>query len=343
VEFRKPVLWRGQSFQLSASIGLTTWRGDLPRVADDILAEADLALYAAKSAGKNTFCGFTPAMKQQAQHRGETIINIGKALQAGELEVFYQPKVVMKDARHVGFEALLRWRRQDGRISTPGQFEAALQDPELARKIGDFVVGEVIYQAAEWQNAGLPFGHIAVNFSASQFRNGTIVQTLIAQLEEHRLPVSAIEIEVTEGVFLNEEAELVLQILRELKERGIRIALDDFGTGFASLTHLRKFPVDTIKIDRTFVSRFLRHPEDHAIVQSILYLAAALQLEVVAEGIEREEQREMLAAFGCTIGQGFLFGRPMPAAAARVWMLDQPEGSPQNHAATHTRPYLAAG
>jgi EAL domain-containing protein (putative c-di-GMP-specific phosphodiesterase class I) len=248
----------------------------------------------------------------------------------------------MKDVRHVGFEALLRWRRQDGHISTPGHFEAALQDPELARKIGDFVVNEVIVQAAQWQSEGVPFGHIAVNFSASQFRNVGIVQTLMAQLEEYNLPVSAIEIEVTEGVFLNEEAELVLQILREMKAQGIRIALDDFGTGFASLTHLRKFPVDTIKIDRTFTSRFLRHPEDHAIVQSILHLAAALQLEVVAEGIEREEQREILAAFGCAIGQGFLFGKPMPAAAAHTWMLEGHEALPQNPAASHARPYLAA-
>ena len=332
LEFRKPVHWRGQSFQLSASIGMASWRTDMAHEADEILAEADLALYAAKAAGKNTYRRFTPQMRRQAHERGETIINIGRALQAGELEVFYQPKVDMRSGGHVGFEALLRWRRPDGGIATPGSFSAALEDPELSRRIGDFVLQAVMDQACAWQSEGLAFGHVAVNFSASQFRHGSIVQALLDQLAERGLPVGTIEVEVTEGIFLNEETELVLQILREFKAQGMRIALDDFGTGFASLTHLRRFPVDTIKIDRSFVSRFLHHSEDNAIVQSILHLAAALNLEVVAEGIEREEEREVLAAFGCAVGQGYLFGPAMANDLARAWMLDRQDLAPAHEA-----------
>lgn len=316
---RRPLRWRSRSFQLSASIGIATLSSKAKH-ASDFFAEADLALYAAKAAGRNTFRFFTQDMRQKANERFETVRNITRALARNELELFYQPKInLSKGDELAGFEALLRWRRPDGQVVAAGAFSAALEDPELSDRLGEWVIGEALRQAQAWHEAGLDFRHVAINLSSGQFREPDFGDRLIRQIAAHGLQPRMIEVEVTEGVFLNHEADNVSIILRTLQGAGVRIALDDFGTGFASLTHLRTFPVDIIKIDRTFVQHFLTSFQDHAILQSTLFLARHLKLDVVAEGIEEADQCEFLKALGCRFGQGWLFSKAICAAEAAEW------------------------
>ncbi|SEB87460.1 diguanylate cyclase/phosphodiesterase with PAS/PAC sensor(s) /diguanylate cyclase/phosphodiesterase with PAS/PAC and GAF sensor(s) [Rhizobiales bacterium GAS191] len=319
--FREPIEWKGQSFRLSASIGATSW-SDCKSDGAEVIMETDLALHDAKTSGRNTIRLFSSALKASADRRAKVIHSMADALENNELELFYQPKFRLADRSLAGFEALLRRRRPDGSVATPGEFAAAFEDPELARKIDEIVLFQSISQAKTWQAAGLDFGHIAVNLSPHQFRNPALGDQLAHTIASANLPASSIEIEVTEGVFLEEQSYSILQ---QLKRSGIKIALDDFGTGYASLTHIRRYPVDTIKIDQSFVQPFLTHIEDKAIIRSILFLARSLRINVVAEGIETQEQAEALKTLGCQVGQGYHFARPLSvgdttnflAAAAR--------------------------
>jgi diguanylate cyclase (GGDEF)-like protein len=314
---RRPISWGAQSFQLSGSVGVAISQHD--DEGSQLFTEADLALYAAKAAGRNTFRIFTPELKRKADARFETIANIARALDEDQLELFYQPKISLADGLLSGFEALLRWRRSDGEIIVAGEFVAALEDPELSRRLGEWVVETAIDQAQAWRRAGLVFGHIAINLSPSQFNSPRFAERLIESILAHDLPTETIEIEVTEGVFLSEDKNVVRETLETLQLAGVRIALDDFGTGFASLTHLRTYPVDIIKIDRSFVQHLLTSLQDHAILQSILFLARKLRLDVIAEGIEDAQQCESLKTLGCRYGQGYLFSRAVPAAEAVKW------------------------
>lgn len=317
-ELRRPIRWDGQSFQLSGSIGVATTNGVGSR-SSQLFTEADLALYVAKGAGRNTFRVFSPDMKASADARYDTIRNITRALNTNELELFYQPKMNLAKGALSGFEALLRWRRPDGQVIPAGAFTAALEDPELSDRIGDWVIEEAINQAREWDTDGHDFGHIAINLSSGHFRDAGFASRFVNQIADSGLRPGMIEVEVTEGVFLSQEGGTVRRILESFREAGIRIALDDFGTGYASLSHLRTYPVDIIKIDRSFVQHFLTSVQDHAIVQSTLFLARHLRLDVVAEGIEEAEQCEFLRALGCQFGQGYLYSRAICADEAREW------------------------
>lgn len=318
-ELRRPIRWAGQSFQLSGSVGVAFAENDAG-FETDLITQADLALYAAKASGRNMYRVFTPELKRRADLRFKTVRDITKALVHDQLELFYQPKVKLSEDVLSGFEALLRWRRSDGQIVSAHSFSAALEDPELSDRIGEWVIKEALSQARQWDRAGLDFGHIAINLSAGQFRDLRFGEHLIQRISEYGLEPSMIEVEVTEGVFLSQQ-ESALKILKTLREAGIRIALDDFGTGFASLTHLRTYPVDIIKIDRSFVLHFLTSVQDHAILQSTLFLARHLQLDVVAEGIEELEQCEFLKALGCKFGQGWYFSKAVSASEAAEWCL----------------------
>ena len=319
---RRPIRWRGQAFQLSGSIGIAVAQAASHQPSSELLIEADLALYAAKAAGRNTLRVFVPDMKRKADEQLETIRKIGRALDRQQLELFYQPIIdLSKGDELAGFEALLRWRRPDGQVIAAGAFTAALEDPELSVRIGDWVLKAALDQAQAWNEAGLCFGHIAINLGPCQFQDATFADGLIASVARRGLRSDMIKIEVTEGVFLSRERDVVQEILESLREAGFRIALDDFGTGFASLSHLRTYPVDTIKIDRSFVQHFLTSLQDHAILQSTLFLARHLKLDVVAEGIEETEQCEFLRALGCRYGQGYLFSKAVCATEAAEWCL----------------------
>lgn len=314
---RIPMMLDGSSFQLSASIGIAVTKSPCDR--SHLLVEADLALYAAKSAGRNTLRVFLPEMRKAAETRVETVRAISLALANGELELYYQPKINVATNSLAGFESLLRWCRADGQVIAAGAFSTALDDPALSRNIGVWVVETALRQAQRWHRLGLEFGHIAINLSASQFHDAGFAERLIAQIASYGLEPAMIEVEITEGVFLGEAYGDVRRALEVLRAASIRIALDDFGTGFASLTHLRSYPVDVIKIDRSFVQHVLTSEKDRTILQATVFLARHLRLDVVAEGVEGSDQLEYLSALGCGYMQGFLFSKALPAEQAAQW------------------------
>ena len=322
---RSPVRWGDRSFQLGASVGIAIPRpgageGVGACSPDDLFIEADIALYAAKGTGKNVCRVFDPQMKRAVDRRFETVRDIAGALEAGRLDLYYQPKMHLGDNRLAGFEALLRRHMPDGGVVAAGAFQEALEDPDLSARLGNFVIEKALAQAATWNRAGLDFGSIAINLSPVQLHDRHFAEKLIQRIADHGLVPAMLEVEVTESVILANEPGPVRRILQRLKKTGMRVALDDFGTGYASLVHLRSYPIDVIKIDKSFVQRFLRSAQDRAILESILQLGASLGMDIVAEGIETPAQFEGLKALGCPLGQGFLFSRAIPAVQAADWL-----------------------
>lgn len=318
---RDPIAWRGHSFHLSCSIGATTRQDSRRFTPDDLLHEADLALYEAKRDGKNCWRVFRKELQAAVMERKSKLERAEKGLRDGRFQLFFQPKVLLANGAHFGFEALLRLNTEDGSVLSPGSFSAALEDLSLSRAIGDFVVEAATEQARAWVATGVEFGHIAINLSASQLRSPDFAQQFLNRLAALRLPPRLISVEVTEGIFLSSQADVITANCRALKEGNVSIAFDDFGTGYASLTHLRDFPVDTIKIDRSFVAGLSKGGCSLAIVNAIVGLGNNLGLDVVAEGVETQAQREYLSAVGCRFAQGFMFGKPMPAEDAERMLI----------------------
>lgn len=311
---QEPISWKGLTFQVSASIGLAfADRGAEPD-AMDLVQSADLAVYKAKAAGRNCLAVYSSDLHAVALQRFNIINSARTALENGDFCLYYQPKIELADRSLSGFEALLRWRQPDGRHAAPGEYLAVLEDGEMSRRIGDFVMDEAVRQAALWRASGFAFGDIAINVSSSQFIGHGFVDRLISGMETAGLAPGDIQVEVTEGVLLSTGATSVASGLKRLSDHGIKIAFDDFGTGYASLVHLRQLEFDIIKLDMSFIRSMLTSPADMAIVEAVLTLARRLGKKVVAEGVETSTQAETLLAHGCHYGQGYLFSRPKPAA-----------------------------
>jgi diguanylate cyclase (GGDEF)-like protein len=315
------IIWRGHAFRLSCSIGVASRQDGCRFVADDLLHEADLALYEAKREGKNCWRPFRTELETATIERKAVLKSAREGLNRDRFRLFFQPKVLLADGSHSGFEALLRLIAEDGSVLAPGSFSAALEDASLSRTLGDFVIETAVQQARAWTCAGVKFGHIAINLSASQLMSPRFAQQFLDRLAALEVPSRFVSVEVTEGVFLSSQADVVTANCRALKEGNVSIAFDDFGTGYASLTHLRDFPVDTIKIDRSFVGGLDNGGSSIAIVNAIVGLGNNLGLDVVAEGVETQAQEEFLAAIGCRFAQGFLFGRPVSAEDAERTLL----------------------
>jgi diguanylate cyclase (GGDEF)-like protein len=319
-ELVEPVPYGDDSIPVTASVGVAlARRGD---GAEQLLKDADIALYEAKGAGRNRAVVFDRSMRDEIELRQAILRAIRQALERRELLLYYQPKMSLATGALYGFEALLRWRRPDGFVAGPSFFGVALEDSNISQAIGDLVLEEAARQAGEWRRAGYIFGHIAINVATSQFRRGDLADRVLEALARHGAPPQSLMVEVTENVLLSREAENVLGTLEALAANAVKIALDDFGTGYASLTHLKEFPVDLLKIDRSFVSTLADRRESRAIVRGITSLAHDLDIEVIAEGIETAQQRDLLQHLGANYGQGYLFARPMPAEQARVQFLE---------------------
>lgn len=309
----EPVQHAGKLIDCQASAGASV--RNRPREASDLLKEADLALYASKAAGRGTFRLYTPHMSSRMRVRQKMISFAKAALEGDFIEPFYQPKVDLRSGAIVGFEALLRCCPQGKAHYGPSRFAAAFEDSLLAVQLGDRMLSRVIADAARWRAARLDFGHVAVNVTAADLRLPNFAQQLMEQLRSAGLKAADLQVEVTETVLLGRMAPHVRRTLEDLHQQGIKIALDDFGTGFASLSHLKQFPVDIIKIDRAFVRNLQVDEHDGAIVHALIGLADALGLEVVSEGIETKAQRDFLRALGCTTAQGYLFGKAKASAS----------------------------
>ena len=233
------------------------------------------------------------------------------ALLKSEFEIYYQPKIDMRSGRIVGAEALLRWHHPTRGLVMPGEFVALAEEAGLMHEIGNWVLDRAFAQVCSWQRMGYDKMRLAINLAAAQFRTTNLIERIKELLGREKCSPECIEIEITETGMLR-DPDGVGKILRALRELGLRVAIDDFGTGYSSLSHLKKFPIDTLKIDKTFVSDILHDREDAAIVSAVIAMARALDLEVIAEGVETEAQRALLAGQGCDAYQGYLFSAAIP-------------------------------
>ncbi len=306
----QPFQIEGHELVVRASIGVALWPYDGEH-ADDLLKAADLALYEAKNAGRNTHRFFIEDMTHQIMHRQALQNDLRQAVQQATLSLHYQPKLSLRDRRIHGLEALLRWQHPQRGWISPGEFIPVAEDSGLIVPIGEFAVRTACRQARAWLDSGRP-QRIAVNLSAVQFGRQDVVEMITGALEESRLESRYLELEITESILLR-HTEQVLATLEALRALGLTITLDDFGTGYSSLSYLQRFPIDQIKIDRSFVQPIDNAKQSSPIIGAIIAMAHSLNMKVVAEGVETEHQLACLEDLGCDEVQGYLISRPHAA------------------------------
>jgi diguanylate cyclase (GGDEF)-like protein/PAS domain S-box-containing protein len=276
---------------------------------DQILKNADLAMYAAKSAGRRTYRFFEPAMDAQVKARRNLEMDLRQAIADGALEVYYQPCLSLRDNTITGCEALLRWRHPGRGMISPAEFIPIAEDTGLINQLGEWVLTTACAEATTWPDNI----KLAVNVSPVQFRSGTLALKIVAALAASGLPANRLELEITEAVLIRDD-DAALAILHQLRAIGVGIALDDFGTGYSSLSYLQRFPFDKIKIDRCFITDIADPNGSSSIVKAVVNIAAARHMTTTAEGVETRRQQELLRALGCSEMQGYLFSAPKPAA-----------------------------
>ncbi|PZO90540.1 MAG: GGDEF domain-containing protein [Sphingomonas sanxanigenens] len=323
-ELKTPIKFDGRDFDCRASAGWAIYPTQAAN-ASELFKHADIALYEAKNTGRGRYMAFEPRMKNAMQRR-VAMINLGReAVENGRLLPYYQPEYSLETGEIIGFEALLRRRDRNGAICLPGSIYEAFHDFEVAEAIGIEMLNMIVRDMADWRARGIDFGVMSINASTAEFRNRDFIQRLIDHADGAGIPRDRFCVEVNEDVFVGRAAPLVRQMILELKQEGFSIALDDFGTGYASLSHLREIPVDSLKIDRSFIMDLFGEAgsgnDSAAIVSAIIKLGHSLGMTVVAEGIETRRQAVFLKSHGCTIGQGFLFGRPAPKAVVEELLL----------------------
>jgi len=312
---RTPIEHAGQSFTICASIGAAV-HADPQADPSHLLKNADVALYKAKTDGRNRSVLFAPAMRTQVEQRIELLREVRLAIAQGEFEMFYQPVVDLAANSVAGFEALMRWRHPEQGILPPAAFMAALEDSDLSLQLGEVAFDRALRQMRVWIDQGVEFGRVAINVSSAQFRSGRLAAEIEAKLRHWNVPADRLTIEVTENVYMGWGSEVVSQTVKRLHDAGVLIALDDFGTGYASLANLTQFPIDRLKIDKSFV----QNQKDDAIVRAVINLGSSMGMKVVAEGVERPEQLAALQEYGCDQVQGYHFAKPMPATEVAAFI-----------------------
>jgi diguanylate cyclase (GGDEF)-like protein/PAS domain S-box-containing protein len=300
---------------IGASIGIALIPED-GSSGDELLRLADLAMYEAKSSGRNRFCFFSPRMNQVAQLNAGVESDLREALNDDQLFLEYQPIVDIATGSYVGLEALLRWQHPVRGRLVPADFIRVANDSGLIGRIGQWVVGKACAQIAEFSASGIDLPHVAVNVSPKQFQYSNICAEILEQIARHEIGPGRLSIEITEELLLDHNEEIHEQ-LATLRAAGIGISIDDFGTGYSSLQYLRDLPATRLKIDQTFISRIEKSSADRAIISTIAHLAHALNMRVVAEGVENEAQFALLRASGCDEVQGYLLGRPLTVVELR--------------------------
>ena len=296
----------GHLMPTTTSIGIAVAPHDGEK-SDMLMKNADLALYRAKQEGKGQYHYFEQEMDELARKRRETEIDLKLAIEQGQFELYYQPLYNTEQHRINGFEALIRWNHPERGLVEPIDFIPLAEETGLIIQIGEWVIKEACRQAASWPE----HVRVAVNLSPVQFRTRGLQSILIQALTQSGLAPQRLELEITESLLIDNVAE-TLKSLHSLHAMGVRVALDDFGTGYSSLSYLRSFPFDKIKIDRSFVVDIMSDKGSAAIIQAITGLAAALGMETIAEGVEQDDQVEMLLKNGCNNIQGYLLSRPVP-------------------------------
>ena len=306
---------------ISASIGITCYPHDGGE-SEMLLKNADAAMYAAKQKGRNTYQFFTPEMNERVVKRAHMEASMRRALERNEFVLHYQPKVKLAGGEIFGIEALLRWAHPDRGLVPPAEFIHVLEETGLIVPVGEWVIREACRQIKAWEQSGLTVPPVAVNISARQFAQKDLEQTIANILRESGVSPQLLQLEITESLLMG-DPERAEHTLSALKQAGIRLSIDDFGTGYSSLAYLRRFPLDTLKIDRAFVKDMVEDPDDAAITLAIISLAHSLGLKVVAEGVETEAQVNLLALHSCDEMQGYYFSKPVAPAALGTMLREE--------------------
>ncbi len=321
-ELAAPFELAGMQLFTSFSIGVALHPQD-GNDSETLMLNADTALYEAKQAGSNLYRVFEPDMNVKLQRYVETCEALRLALEQQQFELHYQPQIDLHSGQVLGVEALIRWHRPGHGLVAPGDFIGIAEESGLIVPIGRWVLHQACSQAARWQRAGLCPGRMAVNLSAAQFRQGVVERDVDSALEASGLDPAGLELELTESVLLQHD-EPVMATLAQWSARGIRLAIDDFGTGYSSLAYLKRLRVDRLKIDRSFIAGLLHEDENQAIVRAMIQIAASLQLDTLAEGIEDPWVAERLKALGCDGVQGYWYCKPLPVAEFEQWWQRRP-------------------
>ena len=321
-----PARLAGVEIHTSASVGIAFYPQDASNM-ETLVAHADAAMYYAKQQGRNNFQCFLPRMNTSTQEKVKLESDMYVALEQKQFELYYQPKVNTATGVMHGAEALLRWTHPVHGVIPPSTFIPIAEESGLIGALGAWVVREACRQARAWQLAGLPSLRVAVNLSASQFRQGDIVAIIRDALDAAGLEARFLEVELTESVVMSDPEESIA-ILEKLSTMGVLVSIDDFGTGYSSMSYLRRFPIDKIKIDRAFISEAMSRPDDASIVRAIVSLAHNLRLKVVAEGVESTDQLEFLKTLGCDQYQGYHYSAALPASQFEALALSERDAGP---------------
>ncbi len=308
----QPFLLEQHEAFISASIGITIFPDDAVD-ANTLLKNADAAMYRAKEQGKANFQFFTADINAEVSERMIIKNGLSKALERDEFTVYYQPKCDLGTGRLTGVEALLRWRNIEMGMVSPVKFIPVMEETGLIGTVGEWVLDTACRQYRKWHDAGHPHMRVAVNLSVRQLRQPNLARSVEDALKRAGIEASGIELEITESMIMK-DTENAIDVLRTLSEMGIHLAMDDFGTGYSSLSYLKKFPVHTIKIDRSFINDIATDPDDQEIIRTIISMGHSLRRRVIAEGVETEEQRILLRKLRCDEMQGYLLSPPVPAA-----------------------------
>jgi diguanylate cyclase len=304
-----PLTLEGRMVVPGASIGLAHAPDD-GRTASDLLRRADMAMYSAKAAGGGRSAWFAPTLDEQLAERTALLDELNRALERDEFELYYQPRVAASTGVVRSAEALLRWRHPMRGVVPPARFIDLLEETGQIDRVGMWAIDTACRQLVAWRAQGLALDALAVNVSTRQLKSPTFVDQVTATLGRHALPASSLELEITESIFMG-DSSIAIAAVHALSQVGIRIALDDFGTGYSSLSYLQKLPIGILKVDRSFVTELGQRDSALAVTRSIIALARALHLQVVAEGVETWQQTDLLVELGCDELQGYLFAEPL--------------------------------
>lgn len=309
-----PILLSGQEAFVTPSIGVTIYPWDSSN-SESLLKDADTAMYRVKQEGGNGYRFFTPEMNTLAVGRLEMESGLRRALEREEFVVYYQPKVDLANGSIIGAEALLRWKHPDRGLVSPGEFIPILEETGQIEQVGEWVLKTVCTQLRSWQDAAMPSLNVAVNLSGRQLQRNNLSTTIAGILEETGLDPSFLELEVTESMLMH-DPKFAVDMLVQIRAKGVvHIDVDDFGTGYSSLSYLKRFPIDALKLDKSFVDGLPHDEDDIAICRAVIALAHSLKLRVIAEGVENDEQLAFLRDNGCDVIQGYIVSRPLPADA----------------------------
>jgi len=333
-----PFEYRGFTIKVSVSIGISCFPSDvhadqdLDQVSEEIVNNAAVALQDAKRKGRNQYQFFTESMRKRLTQRITLEADLKQGMLDGQFEVFYQPKINARTKKVIGSEALVRWNHPQGRV-TPDNFIPVAEEAGIIIELGEWILRTACRQNHSLQELGFDGLGVAVNISAVQFADGNLLPMVSDALESSQLEPELLELEITESAVMHDPEEVITS-LHELSRTGIKLAIDDFGTGYSSLAYLKRFPVNTLKIDREFFTDISNDPDNVAIVETILGLGNHFNLHVVAEGIETQEQLDFVTAQGCDLAQGYLISKPLEFAAYVKWLAAWPYGVERHYQST---------